>query len=39
MASPDGKMTGDEWCYVDKEEGGTPNWGMCEKILDYDKVR
>jgi len=37
--SPDGKSTEAEWCEVDPKEGGTPNWGFCEEILDYDKVR
>lgn len=37
--SPDGKSTEAEWCEVDPSEGGSPNWGFCEPILDYDKVR
>jgi hypothetical protein len=37
--SPDGKATEAEWCEVDPEEGGSPNWGFCEENLDYDKVR
>jgi hypothetical protein len=38
-SSPDGKDTGEEWCEVDPSEEGNPNWGFCEPILDYDKVR
>ena len=37
--SPDNKNTGDEWCYVDANAGGNPNWGYCKPILDYDGVR
>ena len=37
--SPDNKNTGDEWCYVDANAGGSPNWGYCKPILDYDSVR
>ena len=40
--SPDGRMTGREWCYADmtqKGSGGYPAWGYCVPILNYDKVR
>ena len=37
--SPDGQITGKEWCYVDPNAGGAPNWGYCRPVLDYDKVR
>jgi len=37
--SPDNKNTGEEWCYVDANAGGNPNWGYCKPILDYDRVR
>ena len=37
--SPDNKNTGEEWCYVDANAGGSPNWGYCKPILDYDSVR
>ncbi len=38
-SSPDNKNTGDEWCYVDANAGGSPNWGYCKPVLDYDAVR
>jgi len=40
--SPDGRMTGSEWCYADTSEkggGGYPAWGYCVPVLNYDKVR
>ena len=37
--SPDGRLSGKEWCYVDPNAGGAPNWGYCRPTLDYDKVR
>lgn len=37
--SPDGQLTSKEWCYVDPNAGGSPNWGYCRPVLDYDKVR
>lgn len=39
--SPDGRMTGQEWCYVDsaQEKGDFPSWGYCVPLLNYDKVR
>jgi len=37
--SPDSKNTKQEWCYIDPREGGTPNWGYCVAVLDFDKVR
>lgn len=37
--SPDGKMTEEEWCKVDSDQGGDPDWGFCVPNLDYDKVR
>lgn len=36
--NPDGKLDGKEWCYVDPNAGGSPNWGVCKPNLDYDKV-
>lgn len=38
-SSPDNKNSGEEWCYVDANAGGSPNWGYCKPILDYDAVR
>jgi len=37
--SPDGRMTGREWCIKDPSEGGQSNWGFCTPVLEYDKVR
>ncbi len=40
--SPDNQATGNEWCYVDADQGlgqNNQNWGFCKEILDYDKVR
>jgi hypothetical protein len=37
--SPDGKLSGKEWCYADPNAGGNPNWAYCKPILDYDRVR
>jgi len=32
-------MTEEEWCMVDPDAGGNPNWGFCSANLDFDKVR
>lgn len=39
VVAPDGKNSKQEWCYVDPNEGGSPNWDYCAPILDYDSVR
>lgn len=39
--SPDGRMTGQEWCYAESSQSTNdfPSWGYCIPILNYDKVR
>jgi len=37
--APNGKVDGKEWCKVDPKEGGSPDWGYCTELLDYDKAR
>lgn len=32
-------MSEEEWCKVDSDQGGDPDWGFCVPNLDYDKVR
>ena len=39
LKAPDGKNTRKEWCYVDPNEGGVPNWDYCAPVLDFDTVR
>jgi len=37
--SPDGRMTGREWCFKADGEPGQSKWGFCSAALEYDKVR
>lgn len=42
--TPDGKTKGKEWCYIDSKytinlEKGIKNWGFCNQLLEYDKLR
>jgi len=39
IRSPDGQKNELEWCYIENPKPGMKDWGYCEPIMDFDKVR